>query len=189
MYFCFFMKREEDQYLWELLKEGDENAFSEIYDRFWDKLYYVAYQKVRNSDVAEGLVQEVFLLLWKKREDLSINNLSHYLAAMLRYSVYRHLASEKAMREREDKFVNGQEQVAFMEDAIANKLILDKIIELSNQLPEKCRLVFQYNKLQDQSLQNVAKELNISQKTAEAHLTKALKTIRLSMRGFLHFFI
>ena len=55
---------------------------------------------------------------------------------------------------------------------------MEIILKLSNKLPEKCRLVFQYNKLQDQSLADVAEQLNISQKTAEGHLTKALRVIR-----------
>ena len=61
---------------------------------------------------------------------------------------------------------------------IDNKILLEIILKLSDKLPEKCRLVFQYNKLQDQSLADVAELLNISQKTAEGHLTKALRIIR-----------
>jgi RNA polymerase sigma-70 factor (ECF subfamily) len=53
--------------------------------------------------------------------------------------------------------------------------------KLSNKLPEKCRLVFVYNKIEDESLPEVARKLNISLKTAEAHLTKALRIIRMSL--------
>ena len=53
--------------------------------------------------------------------------------------------------------------------------------ELATELPERCRLVFTYNKLHDRSIKDVARELKISPKTAEAHLTKALRFIRLRM--------
>lgn len=167
------------------LKEGDEKSFAILYDHFWEKLYYVAYQKLNCQVAAEEIVQEVFLTLWNKREELKIESLPSYLAAMVRYSVYRYYAKEKSLREREATYYTIQSSEEFLGDEINNKLILARIFELSNQLPEKCRLVFQYNKLQDQSLKEVAERLNISQKTAEAHLTKALKTVRLNLRGFL----
>ena len=84
--------------------------------------------------------------------------------------------------------VVGAQQVTDLHQTIEDRLALGKILDLSNQLPEKCRLVFQYNKLDDQPLEAVARRLNISPMTAEAHLTKALKIIRLSMRDFRIFF-
>lgn len=171
-----------------LLKEGDEKAFAIIYDHYWDKLYYVAFKKSKKQEVAEEVVQDVFLALWKKRSELKIDCLASYLAAMVRYSVYQHFAKEKAMRDRESRYSVDHLTVEHPGDKIENKLILEKILELSNKLPEKCRLVFQYNKLEDQSLKEVANRLNISQKTAEAHLTKALKVVRLNIRGFLNSF-
>src|SRR5690606_37224214 len=117
-----------------------------------------------------------------------IHCLSGYLAAMVRHSVYRYMARRQEGLLRESRFHEESQQVTDLHQTIEDRLALDKILDLSNQLPEKCRLVFQYNKLQDESLETVAKRLNISQKTAEAHLTKALKIIRLSMREFRMFF-
>ncbi len=170
-----------------LLKEGEDDAFSKIYDVYWDRLYYLAYKKLNNIEAAEEIVQEVFLILWKKRHELTINNLSQYLAAMVRYSVYRYLARESQNINREIIFQNRQQMHFTIDESIENKLLMDRILELSNELPERCKLVFQYNKLQDQSLQDVAELLGISKKTAETHLTKALKTIRLGLRGFTNF--
>ena len=170
-----------------LLREGEGSAFSEIYNIYWDKIYYLAYKKLNNIESAEEIVQEVFLTLWKKRKELTINNLSNYLAAMVRYSVYRHLARESQSVNREAIFLEDQEVHFTIDESIENKFLMDKILELSNRLPDRCRLVFQYNKLEDRSLQDVADLLGISKKTAESHLTKALKTIRLGMRGFMNF--
>src|SRR5690606_11836603 len=156
---------------------------------YWDKLYYVDYQKLQNQDAAEEIVQDVFLILWKKRKELSIECLASYLAAMVRYSVYRYLVREKAMRAREIGYDEQHDKIGSLEDELSNKLILNKILELSNELPLKCRLVFQHNKLEDQSLRDVAQHLNISPKTAEAHLTKALKIIRLNLRGVINFIL
>ena len=166
-----------DNELTDLLKSGDEIAFTEIYNRYWKKLYFIAYKLLKDTDSAEEIVQEVFLKIWKKRETLSIQSLTQYLAAMTRYAVYRHLAKEKQQKERED--VQGKFNAdACVEFDMDNKILLAFILDLSNKLPEKCRLVFQYNKLQDMSMADVAEQLNISQKTAEGHLTKALRIIR-----------
>ena len=163
-----------------LLQQGDEPAFTHIYNSYWKKLYYIAYKLLKDTDAAEEIVQEVFLTLWKKKEGLNIQSVNHYLGAMTRYAVYRYLAKEKNCKIKEhDVALKNTE--AICEIDIDNKILLEIITELSNKLPEKCRLVFQYNKLQDLSLTEVAEKLNISQKTAEAHLTKALRIIRTNM--------
>lgn len=171
-----------DDELTRLLRKGDEAAFTHIYNLYWNKLYYIAHRLLKDSDAAEEIVQEVFLTLWKKRESLSIESVNPYLAAMTRYAVYRYLAKQKVFKIKEDQ-VAQLNASAISEIDVDHKILLEIITELSNKLPEKCRLVFQYNKLQDQSLADVAVQLGISQKTAEAHLTKALRVIRSGMSG------
>nr|WP_221452798.1 sigma-70 family RNA polymerase sigma factor [Mucilaginibacter sp. FT3.2] len=163
-----------------MLKNGDAAAFTEIYNQYWDKLYYVAYKLLKDTNTAEEIVQDVFLSLWKNKEGLTIQSLAGYLAAMTRYSVYHHLSKEKKSREKEEQlgFIN---EGAVTEFNVDHKILLQIVTELSNKLPEKCRLVFQYNKLHDQPLAEVARDLNISQKTAEGHLTKALRIIRANL--------
>jgi len=167
----------DDNELTLLLQQGNEPAFTEIYNRYWDKLYFIAHKLLKDTDAAEEIVQEVFLILWKKREALKIKSITQYLAAMTRYAVYRYLAKDKQNKEQENALgLSNAGNVA--EINIDNKILLEIILKLSDKLPEKCRLVFQYNKLQDRSLADVAELLNISQKTAEGHLTKALRIIR-----------
>jgi RNA polymerase sigma-70 factor (family 1) len=167
----------DDNELTLLLQQGDEPAFTEIYNRYWDKLYFIAHKLLKDTDAAEEIVQEVFLILWKKRGALNIKSLTQYLAAMTRYAVYRYLAKDKQTKQQENALgLLNAANVAELN--IDNKILLEIILKLSDKLPEKCRLVFQYNKLQDQSLADVAELLNISQKTAEGHLTKALRIIR-----------
>ncbi len=164
-----------------LLKRGNEMAFTEIYNRYWDKLYYIAHKLLKNTEAAEEIVQEVFLMLWQKREKLNIQSIQSYLAAMTRYAVFHYITNEKRYREKE-KSIGLSNEFATAEFNMDDKILLDIIEELSNKLPEKCRLVFQYNKLQDKSMADVAAQLNITQKTAEAHLTKALRVIRANFK-------
>ncbi len=160
------------------LKDGDETAFTGIYNRYWDKLYFLAYQKLKDTAAAEEIVQDVFLTLWKRKSILQIRSLPVYLAAMVRYAVYHYIAKEKQVQEYQQNWKRHQTLSIDAAEALENKLLLEIIETLSNDLPEKCRLVFQYNKLEDRPLHEVADTLHISTKTAEAHLTKALRIIR-----------
>lgn len=168
-----------------LLKRGDQLAFTEIYNRYWDKLYYTAHKLLKDTDAAEEIVQEVFLILWQKRESLNIQSVTSYLSAMTRYAVFRYISNQKKSRQKENTLALSN-IAAVAEVNVDHKILLEIIAELSNKLPEKCRLVFQYNKLQDRSLVDVAEQLNITQKTAEAHLTKALRVIRANFSDVLN---
>ncbi len=166
----------------ELLKQlaqGNESAFTTIYRSYWKPLYFLAHRHLRSAEAAEEIVQEVFLMLWKKRAELSIHSPALYLAAMTRYAVYRHITREKkhpilpASQEASTQF--GSEESI---NTIDHKLLFDMVAKLSDRLPEKCRMVFISNKLLDQPIQEIAEQMNISTRTAEAHLSKALKIMR-----------
>lgn len=169
-----------------MLKSGEEGVYKEIYNRYWDKLYYIAHRLLKSQEATEEVVQDVFVLLWKKRTSLDIQSLPIYLAAMTRYEVYRYLARDRKAKIDEMAYQTTLTDFTSFDTDLENKLLLEIVESMSNQLPEKCRLVFQYVKLQDRALADVAEELNISQKTAEAHLTKALKTIRGNMGDIMH---
>ncbi|WP_317169199.1 sigma factor [Mucilaginibacter humi] len=68
----------DDDQLTGLLRTGNELAFTEIYNRYWDKLYYIAHKLLKDTDAAEEIVQDVFFILWKKRETLTIKSLPAY---------------------------------------------------------------------------------------------------------------
>lgn len=176
----------KDSELAAMLRDGDDGVYKEIYNRYWDKLYYIAHKILKSQEATEEVVQDVFVLLWKKRLTLDIQSLPVYLAAMVRYEVYRYVARDKKDKVNEVAYQTTLTDYTSFDTDLENKLLLEIVENLSNQLPEKCRLVFQYVKLQDRALSDVAEELNISQKTAEAHLTKALKVIRNNVGNSMH---
>lgn len=175
----------EDTALLDMIREDDRKAFTTIYDRYWDRLYASAFYHLKSTAAAEEIVQDVFVTLWQKRRELQIGELSKYLSAMVRYAVYRYMARENQRRELH---LSAGTPVIAPASTLEHKLMLEIVDRLSGELPEKCRIVFRATKLYDQSLREVAQNLNISHKTAEAHLTKALRIIRMNLGKAFHFF-
>jgi len=168
----------DDNDLFACVRLDDEQAYTELYNRYWQKLYFVAHKYLHSDADAREIVQEVFVAVWTGRKSLRIESFPAYVAAMTRYAVYTSLARKKRQAEKIKAQAAQLTLPAVLSELLDNKLMLEKISKLSSRLPEKCRLVFIKNKLLDQSLAQVAEDLHISPKTAEIHLTKALKIIR-----------
>src|ERR1700761_41337 len=169
-----------DKELIDLLQQDDELAFTEIYNRYWKILLTVAANKLRELDEAEEIVQDIFVSLWKRRSELGvIDTLRSYLSVSVKYRVIKLL----------DKRGNYQRYASYAEQTftITDNSTLQwlEFEELKSRLalfvadlPEKCRLVYQLSRDAGYTQKQIAEELNISEKTVEAHLGKAIRTLR-----------
>lgn len=166
-----------DGQLLNLLREGEYDAFNEIYNRYWDKLLAIAFTHTRDQSTAEDIVQNLFVNLWKRKEDLRIDNLEHYLAKAIKFSVFKEYYRK---RKRETGFLKkwSPEKEEDMEMQIEAKFLEEYIHGMVDKLPPKCGLVFKLSRIQHLRNHEIAERLEIAPKTVEAHLTKALKTIR-----------
>ena len=168
-----------DTQLISLLQNGDQGAFSEIYKRFWDKIFAVAYHRLTDRTEAEEVVQEVFMSLWKRRSSLQIRHALHtYLSVATRYQIINRQSRDYLKKKGisiEEVAEQGIDttQLWFSERELRQEL--DKHI---NELPQKCRLIFKMSRELYKSNTEIAEELNVSEKTVEAHITRALKILR-----------
>ncbi|HVW95111.1 MAG TPA: RNA polymerase sigma-70 factor [Mucilaginibacter sp.] len=177
----------DDKNLTALLQNGDDAAFTEIYNRYWDRLFSIAANKLRDFDEAEEIVQDIFVSLWKRRDKLSvIDTLSSYLAVSVKYRVIK--ALDKRYRKKE--FSNHTQQSTSLVDYSTEQWLefeelKGRLALLVADLPEKCRMVYQLSRDAGFSQKKIAAQLGISEKTVEAHLGKALKTLRTRLSQFL----
>lgn len=177
------MKDIDDSDLVEALRKGEPQAMEEIYELYWRNLLAVAFGIMGNKDDAQEIVQRVFINLWDKRERLTINNLSAYLATSVRYTIYSQIQSNTRKKEVSRIYLEKREEKEDGEEKI-HAIFLKKYIEgIVDKLPTKCKLVFIYSRNYGKSIPEIALELNIAEKTVESHLRKALKRLRVSLKG------
>ena len=176
--------------LLDLLSKSDELAFAEIYNRFWQKLFAIAYNRLKEIQTAEDIVHDVFISLWANREKFTIELLENYLATAAKYMVLAKI--KKKERERVYNNSNSHQVPIFelpIESSLYYKYILEMVKSEVEKLPEKCRLIFKYSRNEGMPVKQIAKELNISPKTVENQLYKALKQLKLATKNFLDSFL
>lgn len=167
-----------------LLKQDSSSAFTQIYYRYWKRLFGIAYNRLKETEAAEDIVHDVFTALWDNRHIIQIDTLESYLAAATKYMVlgrFRKL-------EREKKYNNALHATSITdispESSLHYKRILEIVKRQVDSLPERCRLIFIYSRNEGMSAKQIAQKLNISPKTVENQLTKAIKSIKAAARSF-----
>jgi RNA polymerase sigma-70 factor (family 1) len=176
-----------DNDLYLLLAQDNEEAFTILYHRYWKRMLYKAVIKLQSNTDAEEVVQDAFTDIWKGRHRIKIKYSFHtYIAAIIRYKVMAKLASNK--REIAD-YVEDVYNLHVEDNATVQWLgfneLRDEIEKSVKALPEKCQLVFRMSREGDMSDKEIAQDLNISRKTVEAHISRALKLLRVSINQFL----
>ena len=164
-----------------LLKGGSEPALTALYLRYWDRLLTVATNRLDNHEEAEECVQDVFFRLWQRREDLQLSHsLVTYLAVAVKYRVINAMDKLYRLRNRwESSYADlAKYEVFSAEDYLLEKELKEQIAGSINKLPEKCRIVFKLSREQGLTHKQIAADLDISEKTVEAHISKAMKDIR-----------
>ncbi len=171
------------------IRDSDKEAFGQVYAHYWRKLLALSYQYTKDKEMAEEIVQDVFVSLWQRRADLIIDSLAAYLATAIKFSTFKalHRAKKQALI-RES--VLSHNYVQLDEEAIDARFLKEYVDGIVETLPERCKLVFQLSRESQKSHQEIAQELEISEKAVEANITRALKVLRLSLRkvGFSLFF-
>ncbi|AWW32129.1 hypothetical protein DN752_19400 [Echinicola strongylocentroti] len=171
---------EEMQEFWDrFVKNGKQSDFKTIYDHYWMRMYKVSLSILKDKSLAEDVVQDIFTMLWNKRDGdaQSIYQIGHYLMRSTKLKVFQYLRNSKTRNEhlkRMDKLLlvnTVEETVAFNETS----LILEQCI---GRLPAKCRRVFTLSRIENKSNQEIAEIMEISNKTVEGHITTALKALR-----------
>lgn len=163
------------------IKNGDKEAFAHVYEYYWKKLLAVSFRHTKDKEMAEEIVQDVFVSLWQRRKDLEIEHLSNYLATAVKFATFKRLHRTRR-QEMIREAILPKEAQQLDEQAIDARFLQEYIDGVVEKLPERCKLVFQMSRNAQKSHQEIAKELQISEKAVEANITRALKVLRVNLR-------
>lgn len=168
------------QEILEQFKTGDRSAYEHIYREYAEKVYRFAKRYMKNNEDTEEAVQDVFIRLWNAREsinsDLNFDNYLFTITKNLIFNQHRNKVNETYFQTILLASLE-QESVSQENEFIAEDLsrYIDEII---NRLPPKQQEIFNLSRKQLLPHKEIALRLNISEKTVEAHIYQALKTIR-----------
>ena len=169
-------------------QSGDELAFTEIYNRYWEKLLAVGYYHTHDKRAAEDIVHDVFISLWSRKNDLNIQSLNAYLAKAVKFAVFKTIARDKKRRE----LLKGQsplEHFSDIEEKLEAKFLQEYLYGVAEQLPEKARLIFYYSRHENFSITDISGKMDLSPKAVEYHMTKAMKALREGLKKIKSFFV
>ncbi|HTN35876.1 MAG TPA: sigma-70 family RNA polymerase sigma factor [Arachidicoccus sp.] len=176
-----------DAALLDYIALDDAGAFQEVFRRYWEKLYGVAYNRLKSSQAAEDVVQEVLSLLWIRRKESAIQHLGKYLTTAVKYCVFYEIRKIQQRSAQEQNYAQMGAGALVRQLTPADELLFKAFVQEleleKGKLPEKCRLVFHYSRELGLSNKEIAEKLKLSPKTVEAHISRAIRQLRTTFKG------
>lgn len=164
------------------LREGSRSVFEELFNLHYPSLKLIAHKYVLSSQEAEDIVHNVFLNLWEKREHLNVReSLTPYLQTSVRNASLNHLKQKKVRDSYRSTLLirlSEADPAGNPSDEMIRQEQADEIKKAINQLPDKCRQIFQMSRFEEMKNQEISDSLEISLRTVENQLYRALKALR-----------
>lgn len=174
-----------DQQLVHQITLGDDVAFRRLFDRFYPMMVNKANMILKDENLAKDAVQNVFIGIWNNRSNFQIStSLPGYLSRAAINKSLNLLESRKKHGGGSDYLEHNDPPSADRSESITAQGEMEaedmkkRIHQAINGLPEKCRLIFVMNRIEGLSHKEIAEQMDISTKTIENQMTKALKFLR-----------
>jgi RNA polymerase sigma-70 factor (ECF subfamily) len=182
-------KKYTDEELVELLKQGKDRAFDELYFRYRDLLVRFVYVRMKSVPVSEEIVQEVFTTIWERRKTLVIQKkFSAYMYTSVRYVTLDYIKSntltDQFIKEVFDRNTVIENSNNTTEEAIYHDELQELVDKAASLLPKKAKEVFILSRIKQYTNKEIAEELNVSHETVKYHITYALKFMRSYLGEF-----
>lgn len=163
--------------------------FEKTYLKYWEKLNAFSYKMTQDRNLAQNIVQDVFVDLWERRKVVNIVSIESYLFRAVKNQVFKHYQNNEF-----DKTIIEDTFEEYIIDSFSSlePEIINLLYTLLETLPEKRKEVLLLNKMQGLSIDQIAEELNISKQTVKNQISVALKELRLGLKDvawFLPYFL
>jgi RNA polymerase sigma-70 factor (ECF subfamily) len=169
----------------ERVRTGDPHAFEALFHQYHAPLCAFAYRYLGARDLAEEIVQEVFLLVWERRATWEVRTSARsYLFTAVRNASLSYLRHERVVRRREPEVRELLRALAPSGEPESTEWeTIAAVRQAIGRLPERCRLVFTLHREQGLTYTEVADVLGISPRTVEVQIGRALKSLRKALAG------
>lgn len=171
------------------IKDGDIKAYEGLFRLYYEPLCRYAVSYVRQMEIAEEIVQDLFYIFWKERDKLPVfKSLKAYLYGAVRNKSLQYiehlLICEKYKEEKLNE--NTEEDSPTPLDSLEYKELQERITKSINQLPDRRRQIFCMHRFEGKKYSEISAELSLSVKTIESEITKALQTLRKEIEYYIH---
>lgn len=173
-----------DQNLAESIRNSNHGVFELVFNYYYSGLVVYADQIIKNTEISEDIVQSVFMKLWETRENIEIRSFRSYFIQCVKNRCIDHLRSQQ-VKSRFDNRIPDTDHLV-MEDDLWTKNELSELIEHAiEDLPPRCREIFGMSRYENLKIAEIAEKLNISKRTVETQISKALKTLRIKLIDYI----
>lgn len=174
-----------EQELLHQLKMGNEEAYHTAFNTYFPGLVAFANKYVFDLDMSKEIVQIAFIKLFEKRNYLNITtSLKSYLYKMVYNDCLNAINSKKIISRHYSQYAQQADQQADFQDVMEQTEKELRIYKALNKLPPQCKLIIQQSRLEGKKNREIADELNISIRTVETQISKALKILRAGINFF-----
>ncbi len=169
-----------EDHIIEGLQSGRESAYRQLFERFYRKLVIFAMKYIGDREVARDLVQDLFLGIYESRQSISIQtSLRSYLYSAMKNRCLNHI-KHRAVREKHASMIihSGKGEDEELEELIETTELEARIFKIVSKLPHRCRHIFILSRVDGKRNREIADDLNLSIRTVETQISKALKSLR-----------
>ncbi len=171
------------------INKSDEKAFEILFHKYYGILCSFAFKLIHDDVAAEEIVQDFFVKLWEKREQISIEtSVKNYFFRSVKNLCINFIQHNKTKIAYTQKLLSELENNFSDENNYPEPGLYEKIEESINYLPEKRREIFRLSRQEGLKYHEIAQKLNISIKTVETQMSLAIKTLRDKLKNYTTFF-
>jgi RNA polymerase sigma-70 factor (family 1) len=170
------------------LGAGSEYAFTRLFDQYRGTIYGVALKFLKSPVLAEEIVQDVFLKVWHKREEIAlVKRLDAYLFIMARNFIFHRIKKISYEAVSEISILKQQSSADDTEYLVRQHQCQQLLQQAVDMLPTQQRQVYQFGKQDGLSHEMIAEKMHLSKHTVKKHMAMALQTIRKHLESHLHY--
>lgn len=181
----------DDQFLIESIQNGNERAFEYLFKEYYLPLTRFAWRYVKCKAIAEELVQELFTILWEKREDWNtVGSIRSYLYKSVRNLALNHLKHQDVKDHFDPLWMDKKEnpKIKFQDD-YREQQIKDAIAKAIEELPERGKMTYKLHRYDGLTYGEIAEVMEVSVKTVESQMSRSLNTLRDRLAWLLPFLL